>query len=408
MRAPESLEVLRDRPYRLLFAGQAVSLLGDGMVNVALAFAVLSVGGSASGIGAVLAARTVPTLAFLLAGGVVADRVPRRAVMLAADLARVLGQGTIAVLLLTGGAAVWSLAALSAVSGLASAFFDPASTGLLPSVVAPERLQQANALRGLAMAGGAVAGPALAGLLVAGAGAGWALAADAATFAVSAACLARLPVPPGDRLEAGGFWRDLREGWRVFVRRDWLWSIVVSASLGNALFGAYGVLGPVVAHRSLGGAAAWALISAALGAGSFVGGLVALRIRPARPLLVGTVAVALLALPLACLAARVPAGFTAAGALVGGLGLMVFNSLWETTLQRHVPPAALSRVSAYDWFGSLALTPVGYALWGPVAAAIGLSDALWLAAVLQVATVAPLLALRSVRRLPPAPAPAGA
>jgi hypothetical protein len=402
-RLPTSLEVLRERPFRLLYIGQVVSLLGDGMVNVALAFAVLDLTGSASDLGLVLAARTVPLVAFLLAGGVVADRLPRRAVMVCADIARLAGQGAIAALLIGGVAHVWSLAALSAVSGLASAFFNPASTGLVPSVVSGERLQHANALRGLAMAAGSIAGPALAGVLVASVGAGWALATDAATFGVSALCLAKLPLPADAPMAAQGFLGDLLGGWREFTSRDWLWTIVVSAAFGNMLAGAHGVLGPLVAQRSLGGAPAWALIMAAFGAGSFAGGLVALRVRTRRPLLVATLAVMLFSVPSACLALALPAPFVAAVELFSGTGLMLFNSLWETTLQRHVPAGALSRVSAYDWFGSLALAPVGYAIWGPIAAAIGVSEALWLAAGLQLATTLPLLALRSVRTLPPAP-----
>jgi MFS family permease len=402
--ARDALGVLRERRFRLFFAGQTVSVLGDGMVGVALAFAVLGLTGSAADLGVVLAARAIPLVAFLLIGGVVADRLSRRTVMLVADVARCVSQGAIAVLLIAGHAEIWSLAALSAVSGMGSAFFDPASTGLMPALVAPQRLQQANALRGMAMAGGSIGGPAIAGVLVAGAGAGWALAVDAATFAVSAACLARLPAVRAERPAHGGFWEDLRDGWREVTRRDWLWSTVVSASLGNGIFAAFGVLGPLVAERSLGGAPAWALISAALGLGSLAGSVVALRMRPGRPLLVGTLAVTLLVLPFAGLALELAPVATAALTLVAGAGLMVFNSLWETALQRHVPEAALSRVSAYDWFGSLALTPLGYAAWGGIGAAAGVVPALWAAAALQAAVTLPLLAVPGVRQLRPAPA----
>ena len=191
-RWPESLSVLRERPYRLLFAGQAVSLLGDSMVNVSLAFAVIGLGGSATEIGLVFAARSLALIGCLLAGGVVADRVPRRTVLIGADLVRVASQGALAAALILGEPSAWVLAALSTVTGAATGFFNPASTGFLPSVVSPERLQQANALRGLASSAGRIAGPIVAGVLVATAGAGWALAVDAATFAVSAAFLARI------------------------------------------------------------------------------------------------------------------------------------------------------------------------------------------------------------------------
>ncbi|HSD78175.1 MAG TPA: MFS transporter [Solirubrobacteraceae bacterium] len=402
-RLPASLEVLRERDYRLLFTGQAVSLLGDGMFNVALAFAVLHLGGSATQVGLVFAARMVPMVACLLAGGVVADRLPRRAVMVAADVARLASQGAMAALLIASAAEIWTLAVLAGVTGAATGFFNPASTGLLPAVVAAERLQQANALRGLSMAAGQIAGPILAGVLVAVAGAGWALAVDAASFGVSAAFLVGLRLPPRASRAATSFLVDLREGWDTFRERTWLWTFVASAAVGNVLFASWNVLGPVVAERDLGGAAAWGVIVGAMGAGSIAGGLAALHARPRRPLLVATLAVAVFSLPLAGLALALPAPAIAAAALVSGGGLMLSNTVWESTLQRHIPAAALSRVSAYDWFGSMAFQPLGLALWGPVAGAIGIAPALWVAFVLQVASVLALLAVPDIRRLAPFP-----
>ena len=403
---PERLAALRERPFRLLFGGQAVSLLGDGMVPVALAFAVLELTGSPTDLGIVLAARTVALVAFLLAGGVWADRLSRRTVMVAADLARLGAHGAMAALLLAGGAQVWSLAALSAITGTATAFFNPAISGAMPAIVSAARLQQANALRGLAMAGGSIVGPALAGLLLAGAGAGWALAADAATFGVSAALLARVPLPARARAEVRHFFADLREGWDDFRSRTWLWTSVAAAALGNMLFAAYMVLGPVVAQRELGGAAAWALVGAAFGVGSLLGGFAALHIEPRRPVLAATLSVSLFTLPLAFLAIPAPAPVTAVAALAAGAGLMVANNLWETTTQRHVPPERLSRVTSYDWFGSLAMQPIGMLVWGPLGDALGASTALWLAFAIHLGSILALLAVRDVRQLPPAPEPA--
>jgi MFS family permease len=406
---PRSLHVLREREYRLFFLGQAVSLLGDGMVNVALAFAVLDLTGSASALGLVLAARMLPLVGFLLAGGVMADRLSRRTVMIAADLVRVASQGAIAALLIAGVAEVWQLAALSAVTGSATAFFNPASTGLMPAVVSSERLQQANALRGLAMAAGQIAGPALAGVLVAGAGAGWALAVDAATFAVSVAFLLRLHVPAMERLVVRSPLDDLREGWDTFRSLTWLWTFVAAATIGNFVSAASGVLGPLVAKESLGGATAWALIVSALGVGSLAGGVLALHVQPRRPMLMATLPLYLFAAPLAMLALEVPAVYIAAVSLLSGAALMISNTIWETTLQRHVPPAALSRVSSYDWFGSLAFQPIGFAIWGPVAELSGVSTTLWAAFSIQIVTTSALLLVPSIRHLrggPPETAPA--
>jgi hypothetical protein len=392
------VQILRGREFRLLFGAYTVSLLGDGMVRVALPFAVLEIGGGAGEVGLVLAAHTLPLVACLLVGGVVADRASRRAVMVVADLVRIGSQGAIAALLVAGVAEVWSLALLAGVGGAASGFFNPASTGILPQVVAPEDLQRANGLRGTAQAAGEVAGPIMAGVLVAAVGAGWAMAVDAATFVVSALLLARLSIAPVREVTAS-FVADLTEGWREFVARRWVWSFVAGASAGNVMWGAWSVLGPVTAERSLGGAAAWGTVVAGLGAGALLGGVWAIRMRPRRPVVVATAAASVLAVPLALLATEASVPLLTAGAAVSGAALMVSNTVFESALQRHVPAAALSRVSAYDWFGSLALRPVGLAVWGPIAVAIGLGPALWIAFGLLVATSLAVIAVPDVRRL---------
>jgi MFS family permease len=226
-RLPDHLRVLRRRDFRLLFLGQGVSVLGDRMVAVALAFAVLEVGGSASAVGLVLACAYLPLVGSVLIGGVVADRASRRSVMIGADLVRVVSQGTTATLLITGSAEVWTLALFAGLTGAATGFFSPASTGLLPEVVPPNELQPANALRATAVSGGEIVGPLVAGVLVAAAGAGWAIAVDAATFAVSALCLWRLRVPSRVAGTAASFLNDLRDGWDAFRARRWVWTFVV-------------------------------------------------------------------------------------------------------------------------------------------------------------------------------------
>jgi MFS family permease len=395
--------VLRQRDFRLYFIGQSVSLFGDGMTRVALAFAVLGSGGSASAVGLVLAARTLPEIACVLAGGVVADRASRRGVMMVADLVRLASGGAMAALVIAGDAHVWSLALLAGAGGAASGFFNPATTGLLPSVVAAEDLQRANGLRATSMAAGEVAGPIVAGLLVASAGAGWALAVDAASFGVSAAFLWRLraggrTAAPRGAGASKSFLADLRAGWREFGARQWVWSFVLAIGMGNMLWGAWSALGPVVAQRDLGGAAAWGTVLAAMGAGGVVGALLAIRIEPRRPLAVVALACVAFSVPLALLAAGAPVPVLAAGALLAGVGMMLGNTVWESTLQRNIPPESLSRVTSYDWFGALAFRPLGLALWGPVSVAIGLSSALWLAFALQAVLTLGLLALPVTRR----------
>jgi MFS family permease len=405
-RLPESLDVLRRREFRLLFSGQAVSVLGDRMAVVALAFAVLEIGGSASDIGLVLAAGAFPLVATVLAGGVIADRASRRAVMVVADLARVASQGAMAALLIAGVAEVWMLALLAGVTGAATGFFSPASTGLLPEVVLAEQLQPANALRTSAVSTGEILGPAVGGVLVAAAGAGWAIAIDAMTFAVSAACLAMLRIPTRVAAHRSSFVVDLREGWVAFRSRRWVWTFVLYFAIVNLLWGAWGVLGPIVSDRDLGGAAAWGTILAAVGVGALAGSLLAAHVKPRRPLLLAALADGLFALPLAFMAAAPPVPLIACGALLSGAGMALAISVWETTLQRHVPGESLSRVSSYDWFGSLAFYPLGLAVWGPVATVIGISASLWLAFGLAVVLTLMLISVPDIRHLPAATPPA--
>ena len=407
-RLPASLDVLRGREFRLLFSGQAVSVLGDRMVAVALAFAVLEIGGSVADVGLVLAAGTFPLVATVLVGGVVADRASRRAVMVAADLVRVASQGTMSVLLIAGAAEVWMLALLAGVAGAATGFFGPASTGLLPEIVLTEQLQPANALNASAVSTGEILGPVVAGLLVAAAGAGWAIAVDALTFAASAACLAMLRVPTRAAAQRSSFAADLRDGWAAFRSRRWVWTFVADFAIVNLLWGAWGTLGPIVAANDLGGAAAWGSILAAMGVGALAGSLLAVRAKPTRPLLFAALADGLFALPLAFLAATPSVPLIACGALLSGAGMALAISVWESTLQRHIPTKSLSRVSSYDWFGSLAFYPLGLAIWGPVATLIGTGSSLWLAFTLAVVATLALLGVPEIRHLRGDASPAGA
>jgi hypothetical protein len=404
MRRP-NLGVLHERDFRLLFTGQVVSQFGDSITPVALAFAILDLTGRPADLGYVFAARSVPLVAFLLIGGVFADRLPRRAVMIAADLARLGTQGATAVLLIAGDAQIWQIAALQAVHGMASAFFNPAATGLTPQVVSPERLQDANGLRGLSMSASGIAGPAISAGLVAGVGAGWALGLDSMTFLVSAVCLAKLRLPAHVKLPPQSFVHDLLVGWTEFSSRTWVWVIVVCAAIGNGLSGTFFVLGAAISKADLGGPGAWALILAAFSVGGLVGGLAVLRIRPHRPLLAACFAVLPWALPPAMLALHASVYAIAAVAFVSGAGLMIFNSLWETTLQRHIPDAALSRVSAYDWFGSLLMQPLGFALVGPAVVLFGQTRWLWIAFAGQLLSCLLMFVPASVRRLTAADVP---
>jgi hypothetical protein len=398
-RLPENLDVLRDVAFRRLLGAAAVSWFGDRMVTVALAFAVLAIDGSASSIGLVLAARSGALLVSLLLGGVVADRVSRRAVMVLADVARLGTQGLLAGLVIAGEAEVWSVALLSGLTGIATGFFNPASTGLLPAIVAPDRLQQANGVRATLMSAGEIGGPVLAGVLVTAVGAGWALAVDAATFGASALLLMGVRVPGRVERAASGYFEDLREGWTTFSGTTWVWTFVLWAALANLTWGAWNVLGPLVAERDLGGAAAWGAINAALGVGALIGALAAIRQIPRRPILAAGLTGFTQIPAIVLLASGAHALPIALGALAFGIGMMFGNTVWESALQRHIRPEALSRVSAYDYFGSFAFAPLGLAIWGPIAEAVGVGDALWLSGAVALASTLALLCVRDVRTL---------
>jgi MFS family permease len=393
--------VLRERNYRRLFLGRTVSLVGDGIAPVAIAFAVLDLTGSATDLGLVLAAHGVLITALVLFGGVVADRFSPRRAMLGADVTRAVSTGILAALLLTGIAQIWQLALLYAVDGAATAFFYPASDALAPQIVPRERLQQANALLNLSRSLGKVLGPALAGVLLALGSPGAALAVDAATFAASAVFLFGIRVPKLRRADEGDrFLVQMRQGWREFSARTWLWTVVLGAAITNAIyFPVIQVLGPTVAKASLGGSSAWALIMTAMGIGAMAGGALALAIRPRRPLLAGEGSIILLTFPVLLLAVPASTVAIAAGALVaGGVGA-VAQILYDTVWVQHVPEQALSRVAAYDWFGSLSLEPLGLALIGPLAAGIGISTTLWIAAAAMSLCWVAVMSVPSVRRL---------
>lgn len=399
MRLRDDFEVLRFREFRLVFGAALVSLLGDGILPVALTFAVLDLTASATDLGIVLGARTLALVASLLLGGVVADRVGRRTVMIAADLVRLVTQGAIGLLLVLHQASIFEIAISQGLLGAATGFFNPASSGLIPAV-AGDRLRQANALRGMAEAVGNIAGPAIGGVLVVTIGSGPALLIDAGTYGASALLLARVragrsPVSAAPQR----FLTDLRDGFSEVRSRTWAWSIIVVFSVVNTTSVAFPVLGAVVAKQHLGGAGAWAAILVARAVGLFAGGVILLRTSPRRPLLAAMPAIAASALPPLLLAPPAPLLPIVLGALLAGAGAMMFNTLWETTLQEHVPVEARSRVSSYDWFGSLAFQPLGYALIGPLAAAMGIPATLYLSAAVELAAVGALLAVKDVRTL---------
>jgi MFS family permease len=391
---------LSEPVFRRYFAGQAVSHLGDRMTPVALAFAVLQLTGSATDLGIVVASATVPLAVLLLVGGVWADRLERRLVMLVTDAARALVQGLLAVLLITGTARVWHLAVLAAAAGAAQAFFEPAATGMVPQVVSSARLSQANALVGLSQNVAMIAGPLLAGAMVATTTPGAALAVDGGTFVVSAGFLLRLGTIAPVVAERTTFVRELVGGYREVSSRPWLAAMVVGFTVYHAVvLPAVLVLGPVTAQRRYDGAATWAVVSAAFGIGAVLSAGVALRLRPRHPIVWCALLLIGGSLQPVFVGVGLPVAAIAVLIAVSGACVSLLFVVWDTTLARQVPATSLSRVSSFDYFGSTVGMPVGFALVGPAAQRWGLTATMVTAACIGVAWALVTAALPSVRAL---------
>jgi MFS family permease len=398
------LPALREPAFRNLFAGQALSRLGDRIAPIALAFGVIQSGGSAADLGLVVAAGTIPFALFALAAGVWADRIPRRRVMIASDAVRAVVQIATGVLLITGSAEVWMLAALAAVYGTGDAFFWPAMNGLLPETIASDRLQEANALLGTAQSSSNILGPAIAGVLIALVDPGGAILLDAATFIVSIAFLARLvprALDVGDAaVDEEGFFEQLRGGWREVRSRAWVWTVLIALSAYHVIvLPAVFVLGPILSERELNGASDWAVISAGFGIGSVVGQVLIYRLPFRRPVRAAVIGLVIASTQAAIIGSGLPVVAIAALEAVTGVAVSLAFTLWETSLQQHIPSRALSRVSSYDFTASAGLMPIGLVLAGPLADGIGLHAALRLMTLVGVASALACLAVPSVRAL---------
>jgi MFS family permease len=392
---------LRRRDFRLVYLAATVSVIGDRFAFVALPFAVIAANGSLGDVGLIVAAETLSRGAFLLFGGVVADRMRRSRVMVVADLVRAGTQGGLAALIISGNAGLPALVGLQALHGAASAFFDPASTGLVAEVVPSNELQPANAQLSISRGLATFLGPLLAGFLIVAFSPGVALAVDASTFLLSAAFLVLVSRTdsPTERAEPERLLHELRVGFREFLVRPWLPMLVGSSGiLLMALLGTLFVLGPAVASESLGGADAWGVVVGAFGLGSVLGGVVALRV-PARRQLRSIFAVALITIPaILLLAIPSPIGVLVPAFLVAGVAMSYAGTVYEVVLQQWIPASILARIASYDWLATTVLSSLGLVLAGRFAELIGVRQTLiGAAAVVAVAAAVPLVS-PAVRR----------
>jgi MFS family permease len=406
------LGALAERDFRLVFSSTTISAVGDGVAAIALVFAVLKIShNSASSVGIVLACRQGAAALVTLAAGVVSDRLARHVVLVAVAAVQAVVQAAVATLLLGGGATVPLLAALAVVYGLADGFEIPASQGLIPAVISRARLQQANALLGLSRSILGFGAPILGGLLVVAGSPGSAILIDSVSFVIAAVLLMRVRVEPrADVVQPEPFFKEMREGWDEFRKQTWIWTTIVFFGISN--FGSqwYNVLAPLVMKQHYNGALSYGELLGVFGAGTIVGGLVALRWRPERPLFVSCAATIAMPFGYALLAFHAPLAVLLAVQLFAGIGLAIHLALWFTVFQQRVPEHARARVSSYDALGSFVLVPLGTAVAGPLAATIGVKATLLASAATMLTTKAIILLQPSVwaiRRVsPPSRAPA--
>lgn len=394
------LRLLRRRDVGRLFAAYLVTYTGTAMAPIAMAFGVLELTGSTRDTSFVIAAPTFASIGVLLIGGALADRTSRQRIIVLAECLAMLAQLALAALLLTGAATVPVLTLLMLVNGVAMALNAPASMGLIVQIVDREELQTVNALLGTARNGAMAGGAALAGVLVATVGAGATLLIDAVSFGISAGLVLslrpRLQAPP----EAGTILQDLRLGWKEFVSHTWLWVIVLQFSLLVAVHeSVFGLLGPAVTRELMNGPRDWGFIAASFGIGTLVGGVVSLKVSPRHPMRFATLCTFFFCGPALVLAAPLSVYLVAATAFVDGIAGQIFAVIWYTTLQKKIPAHMLSRVSAYDHLGSIALAPLGIVAAGFLYEHIGHRATLWISAGMVILPTLAALSVRDVRMM---------
>ena len=391
------MDPLRERNFRLLFAARGISYFGTYLAPIAVAFAILDLGGSATDVGLGFAAWTVAQVSTLAFGGVVGDRLPRRAVMIGSDAASFTVRAVMGGLLVAGHAQIWELIALQAVGGAAVAFYSPASYGLVREIVRPELLQQANSYLGIARYAAFPLGAAAGGTIVATVGSGTALLFDAATYGASALLLSQLRAESLSR--AGqSFLRELREGWSAFVEHTWVWVLCLWIALYFLItYAPFFVLGPYIAKHSMGGAGSWGAVVTGEGIGALLGSLAGLRLRPRRPLMTTGLLFLPTAIQSVLLAYHVSVLLLAPAAALAGFAFACGSVVWDTAIQRTIAPEKLARVAAYGWMGAMVFLPAGYALAGPISSVVGMRAYLVFGACWLVASTLAICRLPAVR-----------
>ncbi|MFD0419716.1 MFS transporter [Streptomyces sp. NPDC127108] len=391
---------LWSRDFGLFFVARAVAKLGDTMLPVALAAGMLQHGYGAGAVGLAMAATAACFASLVIFGGVFADRFSTRLLMIGADAVRLVTQSLAAVFFLTGHVVLWEICLIGAVNGAAAAVFQPGVASTVPRLAAD--VQKANGVIRVAESGAQLAGPAVAGVLVGLASPAAVFAAHAGTYGLSALCLLLLRLPPavpGSHAASLGFKKDLAVGWREFRARTWLWGVIAIWCV--LMITVSGPVTPLVAVTVVDqhGSGTYGLVNSALGAGTVIGGVIALRLRPRRMLRAGAFALIGYAAFPASVGAQAGVGLMVVGAVVAGAGTSFWAVMWATSVQTQVPPDVLNRIHAYDVAGSLAMLPVGQALAGPAAAVFGAERVLLMGGVVVLVVCGALLAVPAIRGL---------
>jgi MFS family permease len=400
-------KALSSRDFRLLWLGQTISTVGDRMIVVALALFVSESTGNPADVGLVLTAYILPLILFLPLGGVWADRFPRRGLMIGADIVRFAMQGGLALSIVFGAPSLLVVMAFEAACAVAEAFSRPAYTGLLPQTVPEDLVQQATSLSSLSQTAAGFIGPGLATALVASAGAGAVFAVDAGTFAASALfLLAVRPRQRGGESPRQGILHELKEGFMAVRSRSWVWvTLVVFSVAASVGFAPYFVLGPEIAEQRYDDNAVFGILATTLGVGTCMGALIGLRWRPTRPLRAAFLGIGVWPVTFAAFALGAPLPALFLAMVCTGVGVALFEIWWDTTLVEQIPPEVLSRVSAWDWLGSVGLFPLGYLAAGFLAGPFGASDVLLAGAAIAAVLLAVGLLPAETRRLRAQPSP---
>jgi predicted MFS family arabinose efflux permease len=400
MRA-ETAELLQDQRYRRLFSSRFISNVGNGMQPIALAFGVLALpGATPSSLSLVLAAQAVAVLLVLPFGGAIADRYGAARIVGGTDILISIVVLMQAALFLTANATVPLLTVLAVMAGALNGMWYPAFVGLTPDVVPERSLQPANAWLSVAHNVGYILGASLGGLIVASAGPAAALAVDAASFLIAGMLVWSFRRVSHTRHSGESMVRDIIEGWGVFI--SYRWVVVISVSYSFIVMcwhASEAVLGPVLANEVYGGPRGWSVVLAAQACGLLAGGLIAVKVKPRRPLIVGSLVTLTLPAWELMFAGELPLVAVALGAMAVGIAIEYFYVVWMTAFQANIPRESLSRVGSYDAFGALMLGPLGIALAGPLIGLVGLSVVFVAAAAISFVAIVGMLASSSVRGL---------